>query len=126
MFFSSRMKLFPSASPLSKTNDVDPKLISCIGPLRLPRSLSVCCRVPTVVRQIGTNKSWIYSLTEAAYDALERAYSPHVSASPAHLFHFDRRFYDDSSSTYDVNNKTASVPAVDHHCCCLQITIATC
>lgn len=99
MFFSSRMKLFPSASPLSKTNDVDPKLISCIGPLRLPRSLSVCCRVPTVVRQIGTNKSWIYSLTEAASALItpwsERPYARHRApwASPLMSLHLPPIFF---------------------------------
>lgn len=65
------------ASPLSETNDVDPELISCIRPLRLPRSLAVCCLASAVITKIGTNKSQVYSFTGAALTP--RRQRPHLN-----------------------------------------------
>lgn len=65
--FEQQSKAFSlCVSPLSETNDVDPELISCIRPLRLPHPLAVCCLASTVVKQIGTNKSQVYSFTGVA------------------------------------------------------------
>lgn len=71
-------------SPLSETNDVDPELISCTGPLRPPRYLAVCSVASTVVRQIGTNKSQVYSFTGQMWCSQNRKVK-HFSPSWFHI-----------------------------------------
>ena len=74
-------------SPLSETNDVDPELISCIRPLRLPHSLAVCRLPSTVVRKIGTNKSQVYSFTGAALTpTTPRSQSSHIWTTKSNAY----------------------------------------
>lgn len=63
-------------SPLCETNDVDPELISCIRPVRLPRSLAT--RTPAVSshRKNGVMNPQVHSLCRRDSSTSEAASSP--------------------------------------------------
>lgn len=63
-------------SPLSETNDVDPELISCIRPVRLPHSLAT--RTPAVSshRKNGVMNPQVHSLCRRDSNTSEAASSP--------------------------------------------------